>query len=223
MKASDFVKHLKRIEDVIEAAIGRNTATNYDKVVLLCDLFKGQESKQVKKILEQYSELSPEANYSAPTIESIKPVLKALQNFINGCATNSLKTDIGAFIQFLESYKYYSIDALLIAAVAHKQKSSSARKTSAKRNSKLDKDEIIRIIQRLKDTIGDPDAFVEAYETFKIEDLSPTDVRAIAKGIYSRTPSNASKRKSISLIKARHEDLVKYHNKSKSMSGRTAA
>lgn len=227
MKASDFLKHMTRIEAILKTAGGTEVA---NKLLSLLSIFDEQKSKQVSAVIKEVSNQKLQPSSSDPTINSVLPTLKELQLFIDATATAPLKKDISAFINFLESYKSCNIESFVLSVQSaqselkqsQKAKLSKKRKTS-KRIEKLEQSEIDRIIKLLKDTIGDADAFAKTYEELQIEDLTATDVAVIAKNIDSSTPKKPSKKVALQKIKARHQDLIKYSKTSKSMSGRSAA
>lgn len=216
MKAALFIEHFKRLEDVNNTANPSGSVALYRNLFQLFDIFQSHKNKQVLKVLEQFSDLKIVENQDAPKIETLVSFMNSVARLFEGCATKALNNDLQAFLQFLESYKSYSIDDVVNAA-----KKQSAKPKKQKK--KVDQNKINEVIENLKKVIGQADSFAKAYDASNLDDLTVDEVRAIAKGFNSKTPANASKKKALSIINERHEELVKYNQKSKSMSGRSAA
>lgn len=224
MKASVFLNHMTRMQAILKTAGGSEMANNLSS---LLSIFNEQKSKQVSDVIKEVTGQKLQATSSNPTINSVLPTLNEIKLFIYASGTPSLKKDISAFNNFLESYKSCNIESFVLSAQyelkqSRKVKLSKKSKTS-KRIKKLEQSEITRIIKLLKDTIGDADAFAKTYEELQIEDLTATDVVKIAKNIDSSTRDSTGKKAALKKIKARHQDLIKYNKTSKSMSGRSAA
>ena len=221
MKTSEFLKHLKRTIAIIEAVGNAQAANNFH---CLISLFEGQGNKQVAKVLDNFADLKIVEDMAAPTINSLLPVMYAINNLLQQCAISSVKNDVAKFTQFLESYKDYSVKAVVLAARSASQSArKKPKKSSIKQGRSVDKADIKRITERLKEAIGHPGAFEKTYEELDIESLPAAQVVEIAKNIDPTTPNRAGKKKAINTIKAFHDDLVRYDKKAKSMSGRSAA
>lgn len=210
---------MDHIRDVIDVSGGPDVAQHLAALLLM---FNGQHDKQVAFVLKKLNNLEIIKSQEGENLAVLLPAMSSMKALLDGCASAGVKKDLALFQKFLESYKSQSIVSVVNASQSALNKFKPKSKTT-KRKKTVDQKVIDRIIEMLRNTIGDPDQFGETYKNLHLEELSVDDVVAIAKNIDPSVPNKSSKKNAISKIQKRHDELVKYNKTSKSMAGRSAA